>query len=164
MRHISLLCIALVSSSFVMACSGGPDESAFHRTATKPDAKSKSGGSAPSPAGSPEDTTHQTQTPTAGTDNSKPPPNATPAPAPAAPATPLKASVCENPTCGPNQQQQDTYTCYAKDTQGTPVQMDCQGGVCTCFTGNEGTTQFDDLNAKSDADFRSLYFANCQCL
>ena len=51
----------------------------------------------------------------------------------------------------------------ANDTEGTPVQMDCQGGVCTCFTGDEGTDQVAE-DVRSEADAKSVYFAACRCL
>ena len=156
MRHIRLLFVCLVSTFVVTACSGAPDSSPLRRASTEPDAPSKSGGPAASHPGSSEASTQQQPT-------QQQPSSGTPAPAtkPSVPATPLKTAVCENPTCGVSN---GGWSCFAKNTEGTPVEMDCGGGVCTCFTGDQGTTQFDDENVASDGDARTLYSANCQCL
>ena len=153
MRHISLLFVGLVSTFLIAGCTADPDTSSFHRGQTAANSKAAGGGSAASHGSSTDDSTPQQQAPST--------PTGTPAPAtPSAPATPLKTGVCENPTCTKTN---GAWTCLAKDSTNTPVEMDCQRGVCTCFTGDEGTTQVND-DIKTEADARTLYFANCQCL
>ena len=86
----------------------------------------------------------------------------TPSPSGAVPkGPPPPAGVCANPTCTVAE---GTCGCTANDTSGAAVAMDCQGGLCTCTTGEDITTQFGDDGCASDADARTLYFANCQCL
>ena len=82
-------------------------------------------------------------------------------PAAAAPATPLRTNVCENPTCPAGN---GACGCTAVDTTGQTVQMDCQGGVCTCITGDQITTQVGDDGCTNDGDARTLYSASCGCL
>ena len=71
---------------------------------------------------------------------------------PQAQGAPLAANVCENPTC-------DQTSCRAKDGDGNDVSIECQGGLCTCTTGDQITTQ---VGATSDP--RSLFFSSCECL
>ena len=149
MRFVSLLVVALVSGGLVTACSNAADSS-LRRTSHPADPTSTGGGAATSPAVSTEDSTHQ--------GGAASPPAAT---APKAPATPLRAGVCENPTCTV---QNGACGCTATNTEGVAVSMDCQDGVCECVTGNEITTQVSDDNCASDGDARTIYSANCGCL
>ena len=153
MRFHSLLTIALLSSVLVTACSAETGSSLTRRGSGASAANAKSGGAAASPARSPEASTQQTPAGHAST------PPATPASA--TPAAPLRTNVCENPTCAAGN---GACGCTALDTSGQTVEMDCQGGVCTCITGDQITTQVGDDGCANDGDARTLYSANCGCL
>jgi hypothetical protein len=157
MRFHSLLAMAFLSSALVTACSAETDSSLTRRGSGASAANAKSGGAAASPGRSPEASTQQASAGPAST------PPATPAAAapPATPATPLRTNVCENPTCTAGN---GACGCTALDTSGQTVQMDCQGGVCTCITGDQITTQVGDDGCTNDGDARTLYSANCGCL
>ena len=154
MRSLSssaLFAALFIASSLVTACSSGPDDSAFHKSSRAGETKAPTGVAAPSPAA-----------PTAASTPQSPAATTTPAAKPASPpATPLRTNVCENPTCSVKN---GACGCTAQDTSGQTVEMDCQGGVCTCFTGDQGTTQVDDDNCASDGEARTLFSANCGCL
>ncbi len=154
MRFHSLLAVAFLSSALITACSAESDGSLLQRGVGASGTKAKGGGAGTSPARSPEASTQQpaeNQSPTATT---------TP-PVAAAPVRPLQPNVCENPTCTVGN---GTCGCTAADTSGTTVEMDCQGGVCQCVTGDQITTQFGDDGCANDGDARTLYSANCGCL
>jgi hypothetical protein len=159
MRFHFLVAMAFVSSALITACSAETDSSLLHRGSGASAAKAKGGGGPASPARSPEASTEQ---PAAGPGAGSAP-AATPAAAgaPATPATPLRTNVCENPTCTAGN---GACGCTAVDTSGHTVQMDCQGGVCTCTTGDQITTQVGDDNCANDGDARTLYSASCGCL
>ena len=160
MRFYLLIAAALISLALITACTAETDSSLRHRGSGASAAKAKSGGGPASPARSPEASKQQPAAgPGAGSG-----PAATPGPAAAAPttpATPLRTNVCENPTCTAGN---GACGCTAVDTSGQTVQMDCQGGVCTCITGDQITTQVGDDGCTNDGDARTLYSANCGCL
>lgn len=157
MRTTCLFVFVAASSVLVAACSGDPDSSGLRRSTHDTSAEEKGGGGTASPARSPEASSQQPSAPSAPSGSTG---SATPS-APATPATPLAKGVCENPTCT---QSNGAWTCLAKDTEGTPVEMDCQFGVCTCFTGDQGTAQVPDDGMQTEGDARTIFAANCQCL
>jgi hypothetical protein len=154
MRFHFLLAAALLSIASITACSGESDSSLLGRSSGASNTKAKSGGPGTSPGRSPAASTQQPTSPAA-------PATSPPAPAAAAPSTPLRTNVCENPTCTAGN---GACGCTAADTSGATVQMDCQGGVCTCTTSDQITTQFGDDGCANDGDARTLYSANCECL
>lgn len=141
-----------LATAFVLLACSDSTESLDHRGArssAQGGSSSQAGGSTPSsPAGG---TAHSSDTPQ--------PVSTTTGSAVSAPPAP--PNTCANPTCTVAD---GTCGCTANDADGTTVAMDCQGGVCTCTTGDQITTQFGDDGCASDADARTLYFANCQCL
>lgn len=145
----SLPFLVLGSAALLVACSDSPGDSLSKPTRAAQSSSAKNGGPATSPAASP-----------AQADTNGAPAPATTPPA-ATPSRPLRAGVCENPTCTVGQ---GTCGCTATQTDGATVTMDCQGGVCTCTTGDNVTTQVGDDNCANDGDARTLYSANCGCL
>ncbi len=156
MRFHYLATAALLATASITACSAETDSSLLGRSSGAPSMKAKSGGAGTSPGRSPAASTQQQTSPPA-TASATPPPAAVAA----APATPLRTNVCENPTCTAGN---GACGCTAADTSGATVQMDCQGGLCTCTTGDQITTQFGDDGCANDGDARTLYSANCECL
>jgi hypothetical protein len=143
----------VVVSSLVIACSDAPkpvNHGSSRGSQAGSGAPTNGGGQETSPAGAPS----QAGGSTGG--SSAPAPNGA---VPKGPPPP--AGVCANPTCTATE---GVCGCTANDTTGATVAMDCEGGVCTCTTGEDITTQFGDDGCASDADARTLYFANCQCL
>jgi pectate lyase len=129
------------SGGNVEESTGGTGTSSAVSTAQAPKANPPAAPTTTAPAAAPTTTTAPTTTPP-----------------PAAP--PQQAGICSNPTCtGANGQ----YQCTATDSNGDTVEMDCQGGVCSCYTGDLDTTDFYNDNPTTIDAVKGLYFSNCQC-
>jgi hypothetical protein len=119
--------------------SASPDEPAASATPRPPPPPGKPSSDDPVPA------------------NDSPPP---PAPPPADAGPGPAPGTCVNPTCDVSQ---NGARCVATDESGQSVEMDCQGGVCSCWTGDVDTTDF--LGDPQDVgDAKALYFSNCGCI
>jgi hypothetical protein len=144
------LLFSLGAAFVLLACSDSTD-SLDHRGSRS---AAQTGASAQGPGST-------SSSPAGGTAHSDDGPAPVPTTGSAVSAPPPPPNTCANPTCTVAD---GACGCTANDADGTTVAMDCQDGVCTCTSGDQITTQFGDDGCASDADARTLYFANCQCL